>query len=254
VLTALRRWLAVTEEMRVPGGEQEQAHPSAGMLARASAPLRQVVGVIRRAQGRSRSRADRGVREGAAALPLTASANREDRWRVIGPGGGGALFHPTVSPHDSRTALVSCDMTGNYMTTDAGSHWRGFNLGAPVRFFLFDPSDPHVIYAQAGALFRSSDGGTTWARLLPAAVTRITMGNDHASETLHVASGPRGEIGAMAIDPADSRVLYVTIDSGLWTSLDGGATWRKSAELPGSARWMWIDARSSRTDRPPTRP
>jgi hypothetical protein len=76
----------------------------------------------------------------AAGLPLTASADRAERWRVIGPGGGGALFHPTVSPHDPRMAIVSCDMTGNYMTTDSGSHWRGFNLGAPVRFFLFDPS------------------------------------------------------------------------------------------------------------------
>ncbi len=185
----------------------------------------------------------------ATALPLIASANRVDHWRVIGPGGGGALFHPTVSPHDPRTALVSCDMTGNYMTTDAGGHWRGFNLGAPVRFFLFDPSDAHVIYAQAGALFRSSDGGTTWVRLLPATVTKITMAGDHASQTLRVAGGLWGDIGAMAIDPADSRRLYVTIDSGLWASADGGATWQKSAELPGPARWMWIDARSSSTDR-----
>jgi photosystem II stability/assembly factor-like uncharacterized protein len=75
------------------------------------------------------------------------------------------------------------------------------------------------------------------------------MAGDHASLTLHVAGGPQGDIGAMAIDPADSRVLYVTTDSGLWTSLDGGATWQKSAALPGPARWMWIDARSSSTDR-----
>src|SRR5512147_1839215 len=102
-----------------------------------------------------------------ATLALTAFATGEDRWRVIGPGGGGALFHPTVSPHDPRTALIACDMTGNYITTDAGGHWRNFNLGAPVEFFLFDPTDPRLIYAKAGALFRSSDGGTTWARFFP---------------------------------------------------------------------------------------
>ena len=60
----------------------------------------------------------------AAALALTAFATREDSWRIIGPGGGGALFHPTVSPHDPRTALVASDMTGNYITTDAGGRWR----------------------------------------------------------------------------------------------------------------------------------
>src|SRR5712691_12607672 len=103
----------------------------------------------------------------AAALALTASAEREDRWRGIGPGGGGALFHPTVSPHDPRTALIACDMTGSYITTDAGGRWRSFNLGGPVQFFLFDPIAPRVIYAKAGALFRSSDGGRSWARFVP---------------------------------------------------------------------------------------
>src|SRR5205809_1049959 len=185
----------------------------------------------------------------AAALALTAFATREDSWRIIGPGGGGALFHPTVSPHDPRTALVASDMTGNYITTDAGGRWRHFNLGGPVQFFLFDPIDPGVIYAQAGALFRSSDGGRTWARFFPSAVAKITMGDDHAGLRLHVASGPRGDVGAMAIDPGDSRVLYLAIDSALWTSPDGGARWRKSADLPGRARWMWIDPRSSKADR-----
>jgi photosystem II stability/assembly factor-like uncharacterized protein len=184
-----------------------------------------------------------------AALALTASAPREDRWRIIGPGGGGALFHPTVSPHDARTALVSCDMTGNYITTDAGNRWRSFNLDGPVQFFLFDPIDPRVIYAKAGALFRSSDGGTTWVRFVPRTVAEIRMGDDHASPTYHVASGPRGDVDAMAIDPGDSRILYLAIDSTLWTSLDRGATWHESGTLPGRARRIWLDPRSSRDDR-----
>jgi photosystem II stability/assembly factor-like uncharacterized protein len=185
----------------------------------------------------------------AAALALTAATPREDRWRIIGPGGGGALFHPTVSPHDPRTALVSCDMTGNYITTDAGGRWRIFNLGGPVQFFLFDPLDPRVIYAKAGALFRSSDGGATWVRFFPSAVAKVTMGDDHASHTLHGASDPHGDIGAMAIDPEDSRVLYLGLDLALWTSADGGATWQKSADLPGRARRMWIDPGSGKADR-----
>jgi photosystem II stability/assembly factor-like uncharacterized protein len=185
----------------------------------------------------------------AAALALIASAARGDPWRGIGPGGGGAMFQPTVSPHDPRVALVACDMTGNYVTGDAGDRWRMFNLGGPVQFFLFDPLDSRVIYAKAGALFRSSDGGTTWARFFPGTVAKITMGDDHAAITLHGASGPPGEIGAMAIDPGDSRVLYLAIESAIWTSSDGGASWQKFADVPGRARWMWIDPRSSKTDR-----
>jgi hypothetical protein len=50
----------------------------------------------------------------------TASAQRPGNFRAIGPGGGGAMFNPTISPHDTNTVLLSCDMTGSYITHDAG--------------------------------------------------------------------------------------------------------------------------------------
>ena len=73
-----------------------------------------------------------------AALAIAAPA--PTRWRILGPGGGGSLFHPTVSPHDSRIALVACDMTGAYLTRDGGAHWRIVNLGETVSGFFFDPT------------------------------------------------------------------------------------------------------------------
>src|SRR5450759_1056570 len=97
----------------------------------------------------------------AAALACAAAPPPAPGWRILGPGGGGSIFHPTVSPHDSRTALVACDMTGSYLTNDGGATWRIFNLGEPVQFFLFDPLDANVIYANAGGVFRSGDGGAT---------------------------------------------------------------------------------------------
>jgi len=71
----------------------------------------------------------------AAAPVLPAAATPEDGWRGIGPGGGGALFHPTVSPHDPRTALIACDMTGSYITTDAGGRWRTSTWAQPSSSF-----------------------------------------------------------------------------------------------------------------------
>jgi photosystem II stability/assembly factor-like uncharacterized protein len=185
----------------------------------------------------------------AATLACAAPPPLAEGWRIVGPGGGGSLFHPTVSPHDNRTALVACDMTGAYLTHDGGATWRIFNLGEPVQFFLFDPLDAKVIYANAGGLFRSGDAGATWQRFFPREVRHVTRGDDHASAILHTAGQPSGEATALAIDPADSRSFYLALGSALWTSLDAGATWRKSADLPGSARQIWIDPRSPRSDR-----
>ena len=88
---------------------------------------------------------------------LASAAPSDPAWRIIGPGGGGAMFYPTISPHDPRTVLVGCDMTGAYLTRDGGQTWRIINLGQPPQFFVFDPIDAKVIYAKADGLFRTRE-------------------------------------------------------------------------------------------------
>src|ERR1044072_9178814 len=84
----------------------------------------------------------------------TAAAQRPGNFKVLGPGGGGAMFNPTISPHDTNTVPISCDMTGSYITHDAGKSWRMFNLRGVVDFFVFDPKDPKTMYAHATGLWR----------------------------------------------------------------------------------------------------
>src|SRR5579862_9058439 len=92
----------------------------------------------------------------------SAFAERPGDFRVIGPGGGGAMFNPTISPHDPQTVLISCDMTGAYISHDGGRSWRMFSLRGTVRFFAFDPSDSKIIYAGVTGLWRTADGGESW--------------------------------------------------------------------------------------------
>src|ERR1700749_5103376 len=94
-------------------------------------------------------------------------AQRPGDFKIVGPGGGGAMFRPVVSPHDPNTVLVACDMTGAYITHDAGRSWRMFNLRDVVRFFVFDPLDPKTIYVGARNLWRSTDAGETWKLVYP---------------------------------------------------------------------------------------
>jgi photosystem II stability/assembly factor-like uncharacterized protein len=161
------------------------------------------------------------------------------------------MFHPTVSPHDSRTAVLACDMTGSYITTDGGQNWRFFSLRDPARFFVFDPMDPQVLYASTGVLYRSADLGATWKMVLPrpAAIEKITTGDDHASENYHVREDPPADISAFAVDPEDSRSLYAAAGSTLWYSFDTGSSWRKVADLAGRMSAIWIDPRSLKGDR-----
>jgi photosystem II stability/assembly factor-like uncharacterized protein len=180
----------------------------------------------------------------AAPQPRT----RPGGWRILGPGGGGSLFHPTISPHDKRIALVACDMTGAYLTRDGGATWRMFNLGEPVRSFAFDPLDANVIYALTQGVFRSNDGGATWKRLFPGAA-KVGLGDDHASGDLIAAGRTIAPVTALAVDPADSRSLYLAQGPALSYTADGGITWRKSADLPGPARQIWIDPHSAKGDR-----
>src|SRR5437868_4022800 len=143
-----------------------------------------------------------------------AFAIRPGDFKVVGPGGGGAMFNPTVSPHDPNTVLISCDMTGSYITHDGGQSWRMFNLRGVVRFFVFDPLDPRVMYAQATGLWRSTDAGENWNLVYPkpASINTIVMRSDHSDEILVTDSDALGLISAMAIDPADSKMLYAAGD------------------------------------------
>src|SRR5882724_817343 len=146
-----------------------------------------------------------------AVICTTALMAYADNFTVVGPGGGGAMYHATISPHDSREVLVACDMTGSYISHDGGHSWRMFNLRGAVRFFAFDPQHPHVIYAATTGLWRSTNDGDSWNLIWPkpATIQGIRMNTDHADETFLSSANPVGEITALAIDPSDSQALWV---------------------------------------------
>jgi photosystem II stability/assembly factor-like uncharacterized protein len=187
-------------------------------------------------------------------LSSSALAVRPGDFKVVGPGGGGAMFNPTISPHDPNTVLVSCDMTGSYVTHDGGQSWRMFNLRGVVRFFVFDPIDPKVMYARATGLWRSADNGESWQLVYPAPdrIKAIVMPSDHADEELVSDDDPMGLVSALAVDPADSKVLYATGDEShlaLFVSRDWGKTWTRQNALPETPRRIWIDPNSPRESR-----
>ena len=179
-------------------------------------------------------------------------AERPGGFEVIGPGGGGAMFHPIVSPHDPSTILDACDMTGSYITHNGGASWRMFNLRGVVRFFVFDPTLPNVIYAQNDNLWRSRDSGETWTLVSPppSTIQSISMASDHSDEKVISSSEVPGSITALAIDPSDSNHLYVAGDEGtpgLFESQDMGAHWTRTTDLPEVVNHIWISGKPAKS-------
>src|SRR5579871_387523 len=192
------------------------------------------------------------VRTSLAFLLLVSCwAERPGDFHIIGPGGGGAQYNPTVSPQDLNTVLISCDMTGAYITHDGGRSWRMFNLRGTVKFFAFDPQNPKTIYAEVTGLWRSADDGVTWKLLYPkpATVRGIQMSDDHADESIVADPNPLGTIVALAIDPTDSKVLYAAAagenkQAALFISHDSGENWVRQATLAEAPRHIWVDPNS----------
>jgi photosystem II stability/assembly factor-like uncharacterized protein len=79
--------------------------------------------------------------------------------------------------------------------------WAPFGPGGGTPTGLaVDPRNPEIVYAAAGTLYRSADGGETWAALFGTGLKTV------------------------ALDPANPAAIYVG-GSVLARSLDGGRTW-----------------------------
>ena len=190
-----------------------------------------------------------------AFLGLTAvpgPAPRHDAWRIVGPGGGGTMRRPAISPHDPKVVVEGCDMTGAYITKDGGQSWRMFSLGAPPAAFAFDPKDPAVIYAATAALWRSRDAGRTWTMVYPDPEknTVVHAWTDHGDfvittdDPAYAGSGRDVDIHTIGVDPSDGRTLAIAVSSAdsprpgsptavtrLLLSPDAGATWSPVGDM-----------------------
>ena len=163
-------------------------------------------------------------------------------WTRRGLAGTSQIARVLIDPRDPRRVVVAAlgdpfrdsEERGVFVTRDGGASWsktlyRGPGVGASD--LAMDPKNPDVLYAglwrfrrsswnltSGGAddgLYKSTDGGATWARL---------TGNG-------LPAGMTGRIG-LAIAPSDPKRVYALIESKeglLWRSDDGGATWAKTS-------------------------
>jgi len=172
-------------------------------------------------------------------------SQRNDAWKVLGPGGGGGQFNVVISPHDPLTMVINCDMTGFYITYDGGASWRMINLRTGIGPKAFCPVNPKRIYAGGSALWRSDDGGNIWHMLFPdpAKVTNeIKVGDHSGARFVGDPAFTGGGISAIAADPADPSTVACGVGPAfrqervarLFLSHDDGATFTQVGQVPGA--------------------
>lgn len=159
------------------------------------------------------------------------------QWNSVGIGGGGALFSPSISPHDDSEYFVSCDMTDLFHSSDAGETWdvvpfteiRSFPE-AEIQF----TSDPYILYAlhydfvaDRKVPVKSNDRGKHWS----------TLPQDPTE----------GEAYYLLADPGSKTRLIVTNYESIFFSDDGGNSFEEvytNLENDGAyiAGAFWVDS------------
>ena len=182
-------------------------------------------------------------------LACLAGSPVSDGWKVIGPGGGGTMIAPTISPHDSKLVVEHCDMTGGYVTRDNGESWRMFNLRGGINVLAFDPAAPSGSMPGMQPSGSSNDFGRTWKMVFPSPARNTVEHQlgDHSdySLTSNDPAYPGGEITAIAIasqggaknGEGSAKHFYLSFgERGRTTviisSMDGGITWTRLATVP----------------------
>lgn len=169
--------------------------------------------------------------------PISGDLTRDDPARqgwgggpITNEGAGGevysTIFVIAESPFDAKTIVVGTDDGLVQRTTDGGATWTNITPAAAgdglVNEIELSPHDANTIYVAfrkdrvgdpTPHLFRSTDAGRTWTRLV---------------EGLRAGEPAR----VVREDPTVRGVLYAGTETGAYYSMDNGAKWLPFSGMP----------------------
>jgi len=163
-------------------------------------------------------------------------------WGEVPPGAIRNLWHlEPGSANEPKTLFLGADPHRLYRSDDGGASWqenRGIaehptrlrwtpgGGGACLHTILLDPERPHRMFVglSAAGTFRSDDGGGSWTPMnRGVAVDFLPERRPEVGQCVH----------HLALDPADSRIVYRQDHNGIYLSEDAMEHWtRVGRSLP----------------------
>ncbi len=155
-------------------------------------------------------------------LLINTSYSQTSDFQVMGTGGGGYMYAPSLSPHDTMTMYVNCDMAGVYKSINGGNSWQLIDnqqLVSTTKSKVQFTSDPAVLYtvhrmidnsadapiSSKGIPVKSVDGGAHWSPI-----------NDPSSTGIHFLSA----------DPNSTQNIIINEYDKIFLSTDGGTSFK----------------------------
>lgn len=163
--------------------------------------------------------------------PLELRTQTSATWTPLGPGNiGGRTRAMLIDPQNPEIMYAAGVSGGVWKTTNGGTSWAPITDLIPnitVSSMVMEPGNPQVIYLGTGegvaafqrdtsgdfrgaGIFKTTDGGTNWIRLDSTANADFYFVND------------------LIVSPKDKNRIYAATRTGVWRTLDGGATWSKT--------------------------
>ncbi|MBI3406223.1 MAG: hypothetical protein HY046_12290 [Acidobacteria bacterium] len=204
----------------------------------------------------------------AAVLILTASVSAQV-WRSMGPPGGDVRVL-AADPRDARRLFLGTSDGHIFGSQNGGERWEllgraGAGQDGVITAIVVDAQNPSLLWAALwarddvshGGVFRSEDGGQTWAasglagqsvRALAHSASRTTPSTTEAADALVAGTlegvfrsrdngktweriSPEGHeeirnIDSVAIDPKSPDIIYAGTFHLPWKTVNGGKDWQ----------------------------